>query len=151
MKLPIRRHGDDADHEFERLRSPFAAQLDHWEDFLPPAHSLLDATAPVAELEETDDGYVLEVELPGIARKDVELEVHDSRLVLAAHRVERERVGLLRRRRTTGRLALSVTLPNDVEAEHVRADLRHGVLTVVLPKTPHSRRRHIPITQRAPR
>ena len=69
-----------------------------------------------------------------------------------AQRVERERVGLLRRRnRTTGRTALAVTLPNDIDTEHVTADLKHGVLTVVIPKAPLSRRRHIPISQRVTR
>ncbi len=152
MKLPIRRNGDEADREFERLRSPFAEQLDRWQDFLRPVHSLIDATAPLVDLEETDDSYVLDVELPGISRHDVDLHVDAGRLVLTAQRVERERVGLLRHRtRTTGRLALAVTLPNDVETEHVAADLEHGVLTVVIPKTPASRRRHIPITQRSRR
>lgn len=147
MKLPIRRQGDNADHEFERLRSTFAEQLDRWQDFLRPAHSLVDAAAPLADLEETDDSYVLEVELPGTSRQNVELHVDDSRLVLTAQRTERERVGLLRHRtRTTGRFALAVTLPSDVETEHVRADIEHGVLTIVIPKAPHSRRRHIPIT-----
>jgi len=152
MQLPIRRGGDDPSREFERLRSPFAAQLERWQDFLAPVHSLIDAAAPRTDLEETDDSYVLEVELPGVSRHDIDLQVEESRLVLTAQRVERERVGLLRHRnRTTGRTALAVTLPSDIDTEHVTADLKHGVLTVVIPKGPHSRPRHIPITQRATR
>lgn len=150
MKLPIRRNGDGADSEFERLRSPFADQLENWPDFLAPVHSLVDAAVPLADLEETDDSYVLEVELPGIARRDVDLQVEDSRLTLTARRVERRRRGLLRHRtRATGRLALAVTLPSGIDPDQVVADLHHGVLTVVIPKAPRSRRRRIPVTHRA--
>ena len=151
MTLPIRRDGDGADRDFHLLRRSFAEQLDHWPDFFTPVHSLIDAVAPRADLEETDDHYLLEVELPGISRRDVDLQLDDSRLVVTAQRVERERVGLLRHRtRATRRFALALTLPADVDGEAVTADLRHGVLSVLLPKTPHARRRRIRVRHHAP-
>ena len=149
MKLPIRRGDGDAHGDFDVLRRSFAEQLERWPDFFEPVHSLIDAAVPLADLEETDDSYLLEVELPGISRRDVDLQLDDSRLVLTAQRVERERTGLLRHRtRTTGRLALAVTLPPDVDGDGVHADLDRGVLTVVIPKARHARRRHIPIHHR---
>jgi len=149
VKLPIRRKGNGSDGEFERLRSPFAHQIENWPDFLQPVHSIIDAAVPPVDLEETDDSYLLEVDLPGISRRDMDLRVDDSRLVLTAQRGERSRVGLLRHRaRTTGRLALVVSLPGDVDSDAVTADLHHGVLTVVVPKTPRARRRRILVTQR---
>ena len=149
MKLPIRRSDDGAERRFERLRGPFSEQLERWPDFVRPLHSALDAAAPLADLEETDEAYLLEVELPGVARRDVELHVDSDRLVLTAHRYERERVGLLRHRtRTTGRYALSFAFPGEVDPADVRADLHDGVLTVTVPKAAHARRRRIPVTSR---
>lgn len=146
MKLPIRRHDDDADREFEQLRQPFAEQLEHWPDFFRPLHSFVDATAPLADIEETDDSYLLDVELPGVRRADIDLQVDGGRLVLTAERHERARVGLLRHRtRTTGRLALSVTLPGAVDGDGVTATFRDGVLSVNVPKAAHERRRRIPV------
>lgn len=149
LPLPLPRRGDgaDAEVEVERQRSPLAHQVERWPDVLEPVRGLLDAAAPPTELKETDDSYVLKVELPGISRRDVDLQVDDSRLVLTAQRLERERAGLLRHRtHATGRLGLALTLPNDVDTDAVRADLQHGVLTVVIPKTPQARRRRIPVS-----
>ena len=153
MRLPIRRSDDDSgrqlERQFERLREPFSEQLDRWPDFVRPLHSMLDAAAPKADLEETDDSYLLEVELPGIRRRDVELQVDGGRLVLTAQRHERERVGLLRHRtRTTGRYALSFSFPAEVDVERVQADLDSGVLSVVLPKAAGARRRRIAVQAR---
>lgn len=143
MKLPIRRHHDGgAERQFEQLRRPFAEQLDQWPDFVRP----LDAVAPLADVEETDDSYLLDVELPGVRRGDVDLRVDGGRLLLTAERHERERVGLLRHRtRTTGRLALAVALPDAVDEDGVTADLHDGLLTVVVPKAAAARRRRIAV------
>ena len=105
---------------------------------------------PLAELEETDDGYLLEVELPGCRREDIDVQVDSGRLRISAQRRERQRVGLLRSRtRTTGRYLLDVALPAPVDGDAVSASLDHGVLTVAVPKTTRARRRRIPVrTQR---
>lgn len=152
MKLPIRRHDDDPGADFERLRRSFADQLERWPDFVLPPVRATDATTPLVDVEETDDSYLLDVELPGVERPDVTLEVEpDGRLMLTAERRERVRAGLLRHRtRTGGRLALSLHLPAALQPEAVTADLVHGVLHVRLPKAAGSRRRRIPITP-APR
>src|SRR4051812_963329 len=53
---------------------------------------------PQADLEETDDAYLVDIELPGVHKKDVNVEVIDRRLVITGERKEKERVGVLRRR-----------------------------------------------------
>ena len=151
MDVPIRRRDRDRrpEQEFERLRDAFVEQLEHWPDFdraLPDAvHDVL----PLVDVEETDDSYVLEVELPGVRRDDVDLEVDQGRLRLTAERRERQRVGLLRHRtRTTGRYSMALTLPGPVDGDAVSASLDHGLLTVVVPETDRARRRRIPIGHR---
>lgn len=146
MRLPVRRSDDGAERQFERLRESFAQQLDRWPDFVQPLHSLLDGATPLVDLEETDDSYLLDVDLPGVSRKDVELHVDGDRLVLTAQRHERERVGLLRHRtRTTGRFALAFGFPGEVDQAGVEADLADGVLSVRIPKAAHARRRRIAV------
>src|SRR5690606_26044133 len=104
------------------------------------------ALTPLADVEETDDAYVVELDLPGVKRGDVDVEVDGRRLSVRGERKERERAGILRRReRTVGRFAYEVTLPGDVDADGVEARLDDGVLSVRLPKPEHDRRRRIPI------
>ena len=150
MGWPVRRRDDDPEADFERLRRPFAEQLERWPDFFRPVADLLDATTPLVDVEETDDGYLLDVELPGVAREALDLHVQaDGRLTLRAHRRERERRGVLRHRtRTTGELALTLALPLAVDPDGVTADLDAGVLHVRVPKAARAPRRTIKVERR---
>jgi HSP20 family protein len=106
-----------------------------------------DRWLPPADLEETDDAWTVEVELPGVRDDDVDVELEDGVLTVAGEVREKERTGILRRRtRRAGAFRYVVTLPGDVDAEHVDAQLRDGVLTVRVPKSPDTQRRHIRVT-----
>ena len=151
MDLPIRRRDDDRrpEQEFEQLRNAFASQLERWPDFVSSLHERLRDVAPLVDVEETDDSYLFEVELPGVKREDIDLQVDQGSVRLTGERRERQRVGLLRHRtRTTGRFSLAVTLPGPVDSEAVTAGLDHGVLTIVVPKADQARRRRISVGRR---
>jgi len=92
---------------------------------------------PAVDLCETADTFVVTAELPGLTREQVRIEVHDGRLTLHGrrdarvpceqyHQVERGHVEFSR----------SFALPASVDAERIAADLRHGVLTITVPKRP---------------
>lgn len=104
---------------------------------------------PGAEVEERDDEYVVTVELPGVKKGDVDVELSGRRLTVRAERKEVERRGLLRRstRRAERALAFETLLPSEVEADRADATLEDGVLTVHLPKPESARRarRKVPI------
>lgn len=151
MDLPIRRRDDDRrpQQEFERPRGAFAGQLEQWPDFVRSVERVFNDVTPLVDIEETDDSYLLEVELPGVKRADIDLQVDQGRLRLTGERRQRERLGFLRHRtRTTGRFSLDVALPAPVGSDAVHASLDHGVLTIVVPKAEQARRRRIPIDHR---
>ena len=104
------------------------------------------AWMPVTDIEETDDAWVIEVELPGVDRKDVNVEMRDSELIISGEIKEKERKGVLRRQtRKTGEFEYRVTLPGDSDAEHIEANLHDGVLTVRVPKTEQAKPRRIEV------
>jgi HSP20 family protein len=104
------------------------------------------AWMPVTDIEETDDAWVIEVELPGVNRKDVNVEMRDSELIISGEIKEKERKGVLRRQtRKTGEFEYRVTLPGDSDAEHIEANLHDGVLTVRVPKTEQAKPRRIEV------
>jgi HSP20 family protein len=104
------------------------------------------AWSPLVDLEETDDAYVVEAELPGVKRGDVDIELVGNELVISGEVKERERMGVLRRQtRRTGNFNYRVTLPDTVDADKVDASLADGVLTVRVPKSEKARRRKIEI------
>lgn len=102
--------------------------------------------APFADLEETEEAYLVEVELPGVKKQDVSVELSGRRLVVSGERKERERSGVLRRRgRAVGRFHYEVLLPGEVDPEGVSANLDEGVLSVRVPKAPAERPRRIEV------
>jgi HSP20 family protein len=147
MNLPIHRRAKKADDErdFEHLRRSLLADLDRWPGFADELISHLGDVVPLADVEESE-AYVVDIELPGVRRDDVAIEIANGQLSVTAERRERQRVGLLRRTtRTTGRFRLQITLPQEVDADAVTASLDHGMLTVTVPKAARARRRRIPI------
>src|SRR5919201_4865222 len=83
-----------------------------------------------------EDAWIVEAELPGVQREDVNVDGRDSELAITGEIKERERKGILRRQtRRKGEFDFRVTLPGEADAEHIDADLAEGVLTVRIPKS----------------
>jgi HSP20 family protein len=102
--------------------------------------------APLADIEETDEAWVIEVELPGVKKGDIQIEVSDSELSITGEIKERERKGILRRRtRRTGHFEYRVALPGELDPENIDASLNEGVLTVRIPKPERAKPRRIEI------
>jgi HSP20 family protein len=105
------------------------------------------AWAPLADTSETDDAYVVEADLPGVKREDIDVEISARELVITGELKEREREGVLRRgTRRTGRFEYRALLPTDVKAEGINAALTGGVLTITVPKAEPVKSRHVEIT-----
>jgi HSP20 family protein len=101
---------------------------------------------PLVDIEETDDAWILEAEVPGVNRKDVNVDVRDSEVFISGEIKEKERRGILRRRtRPVGRFEFRVMLPGDVDADGIDAKLDDGVLNVRIPKAEKAKPRRIQI------
>jgi HSP20 family protein len=86
------------------------------------------------------------VELPGVDRDDVRVEMSDTELSISGETRERERVGVLRHRtRRTGTFRYRTTLPVGVNPDQVEARLENGVLTVRVPRPEQAKARRIKI------
>jgi HSP20 family protein len=101
---------------------------------------------PAADLSETDDAYLIEVDLPGVDRADIDVQVEGPDLVVTGKTKESLRERLLRRGRRSGRFELRATLPGDIDPDRVEAHLSDGVLRVTAPKARAGGARHIQIT-----
>ncbi len=102
--------------------------------------------SPLVDIEEADDAYVVEAELPGVKREDVNIELVGNELTITGEVKQRKHTGALRRQtRRTGRFAYRVGLPAQVEAENIEASLSDGVLTVRVPKAERAKRKKIEV------
>ncbi|MBT2493237.1 Hsp20/alpha crystallin family protein [Streptomyces sp. ISL-96] len=102
---------------------------------------------PAGDIEETDDAYVLELDLPGLRKDQVSVEVLDSELAVHGEVKEKERTGVVRRQtRRVGQFDYRMSLPADADAERISAELTNGVLTVHVPRAEKAKPRRIEIT-----
>jgi HSP20 family protein len=134
---PFRELEDIQEHLSELLRSTWPAPIDE----------AVRPWVPPVDIEETEDEWILEAELPGVDKKDINVEVRESEVVISGDIKERERKGILRRRtRKTGEFEFRATLPGPTDPEAITADVRDGVLTVRIPKPEEARPRRISVT-----
>jgi HSP20 family protein len=101
---------------------------------------------PLVDIEETEDAWIVEAELPGVKPEDVNVELRGAELAISGEIKEREREGILRRRtRKTGEFDYHITLPGDADAEQIEAKLHDGILSVRIAKPEQERPRRIAV------
>ena len=103
---------------------------------------------PPVDLHEVEDKYVITAEVPGLTREDVQINVEDGRVTLAGMRRQRAAAceQYHRLERGHGPFSRTFELPLPVVVDAVTADLKDGVLTVVLPKSPEGASRRIRVS-----
>lgn len=103
---------------------------------------------PAVDLLETAEHYTVLVELPGLRRDDIQIQLRDGRLTISGVRREREAPleQVHRIERGHGQFSRTFQLPVPVDAERITADLRDGVLVVKCPKATDGPMRRIHIS-----
>jgi HSP20 family protein len=105
--------------------------------------------APAVEVKELPDKFVLKVDLPGIKKEDIKLEVSDNILTISGERKEEKEekeAQYYRREIVYGSFYRSIQLPPNVDPEKITAKLENGVLTIEIPKTEKAKAKEIPIS-----
>lgn len=92
---------------------------------------------------------IVRASLPGFKKEEVDVQVHEGVLSIRGQRTEEatqtsERYH--RRERRTGLVSRLISLPETVNGEDVKAELKDGVLTLRLPKTPKEQPRKVQIS-----
>lgn len=88
------------------------------------------------DVQDNENEYVIEAELPGIAKEEVSVSLDDGRLKIAVNKeenIEKEEKNYIHRERRCTAMARNVFLANP-DGEGTQAKLDNGVLTVVVPK-----------------
>ncbi len=103
--------------------------------------------APAVDLCETQDSFVFAVELPGLARDQVRIDVHENKLTLQGRREARVSCeSYLQVERGHGEFCRTFLLPHAVNADGVTADLADGVLTITVKKSPVEEPRRVAVS-----
>ena len=112
---------------------------------------------PLGDISETDDAFVVRVDLPGVSKDQIDIQLQDRELVITGEIPDQQgqegQQGQQqqdeRRHRTqrpTGRFEFRAILPGEVNADGVTAQLKDGVLTVNVPKSEMAKPHRIEIS-----
>jgi HSP20 family protein len=130
--------------EFENLYS----EMDRLAQWVFGGYTGDGAWLPAADIVETDSAYVIEIELPGVRREDVDVNLNGNELVVTGEVKERKREGLFRRRtRRVGEFEMRVTLPGYLREGDIEASLAYGVLKVYVPKAESTKSSKITVSE----
>jgi HSP20 family protein len=126
---------------------PFLALRDlmRWDPFreIAPAWTSLEGAgfAPAFEVKETKEGFVFTADLPGVAEKDLQVQLSENRLSISGKREsEQTEQGetFYTSERSYGSFTRAFTLPEGIDRDKLRAELKGGVLSVIVPKRPEA-------------
>jgi HSP20 family protein len=108
--------------------------------------------APPVDIYEDDKKVVLKLEVPGIDEKDLDVRMENHTLTVKGERKmekEEKEENFHRIERRYGSFFRAFTLPSTVDAEHIKADYRDGVLKVELTKKPEAQPKQIKVNAAA--
>jgi len=136
--------------DIDRLFSDFMRDFTTQGDVDNADAGEMNAIAPRLDLVEKGDAYMLRADMPGVSPKDVKVQVTGDTLTIEGEtREERGEGGdggaERFRERVWRRYQRAVTLPDSIDASRIEANLRHGVLTLTLPKSEQARPRQIDV------
>jgi len=115
----------------------------------PPLLNRKVEISPPCDLEDTEGHYLFALDLPGINKDDIQIDISGNQLTISGERQEEKRQDKDSQRyveRRYGSFTRSFTLPSEVDADKVEANYDNGVLRIAVPKTEKTKRSHIKIS-----
>ena len=110
---------------------------DSLNSLLRPFGSWFDAGSGVmkTDVQSTENEYVLNIDVPGVTKENVNISLSDGYLTIEAVRnSSTENKDYVVRERTFGRMSRTFYVGDDIREENVKAKYDNGVLTVIVPK-----------------
>jgi HSP20 family protein len=102
--------------------------------------------APAFEVKENKDGYLFKADMPGVKEQDIDITRTGNRLTITGKReAEKEDKGdtYYAYERSYGAFTRAFTLPEGIDDDHIHAELKEGVLTLMVPKKPEAQPKKI--------
>ena len=105
--------------------------------------------SPAVDIYETESEIIVQAELPGMERKEIELSLENNVLTLKGDRrfeKEGKDENYHRIERSYGSFTRAFSIPAMVNEEEIKADYKEGVLAILLPKKERARSKQIEIS-----
>jgi len=138
------------EHEWDPFRwartllrwDPWRGGMPNWPEM--PASSFM----PAFEVKETKEGFLFKADVPGVEEKDIEITLTGNRMAITGKREsekEDKTDTYYTCERSYGSFTRAFTLPEGVDPSKIHAELKKGVLTVLVPHGVHSQPKKITV------
>ncbi len=139
----------DVWNPISEFRREFDRLFDDWTTAATRSPRMENQFVPACEVEEGSDHYLLTLELAGVKKDDIKLEVIDNQIVISGERRQENQKkvnGHAYSERRFGKFQRSFALPAGVNPEKVEANYQDGILQVMVPKADSAKPRQIKIS-----
>ncbi len=119
-----------------------------WFDDIFPTPTFGRSALPAVDVRETDAEYLMEVELPGLTEKDVDVKLENTLLTISStkdEKKEEKKNGYVLRERRSAHFSRSFVLPEGVDSEKIAAEFKNGILRLSFPKVPAAKPKTIEV------
>ena len=136
MMIP-RRNGNGVDIFDEVFNDPFFSEKEN--------------KIMKTDVKEKDGSYILEIDIPGYDKEDIQIELQDGYVTVTATKNEEKEdkhAKYLKRERFSGMCSRSYYVGDNVSEEDIKANFKNGILTIEFPKEPEKKieeKKYIPI------
>ena len=106
------------------------------------------AWAPAVDIHENNDSFVVKADLPGVSKEDIQIDLKDSTLTLKGEKKFESKVSkdnYIRVERSYGTFVRTFTLPENVDADKIKATYKDGVLELTIPKREEAKPKQIKV------
>ena len=118
-----------------RRTNPVSLFDETFDDFFKPMFFNLDSSVMKTDVKENDEGYTLEIEMPGYNKEDIAINLEDGYVSVSARKAEKEEDKANKYIRKERSVSCSRTYyVGDVDEKDVKAKFENGVLTLAFPK-----------------
>jgi HSP20 family protein len=137
------------DRAFDRFRRDFERVLMPYErPFGLPSLADMETSFPSIDLEDKGDRFIISAEAPGFKKDEIDINICGNTVEISGCKemtTDEKKKDYVRKERMSESFYRTLTLPEDIKYEEVSADLKDGVLEVVLPKKSPKQRKKVKI------
>ena len=122
------------------MRRPFSIIPSMW----PRMESIEEEMIPAIDIYEEDDSVIAKVELPGMKKEDISVEINNGILKIAGEKKREEKVekkNYYRIERSSGSFERRISLPVETQADKAKATFKDGVLQIKIPKSEEAKKK----------
>lgn len=131
-----------------QLNTLFERTFDEFEPWEKPLAKMT-SWKPAIELHEEKDEYVMKVELPGVNKEDINIEINENQIIISGEteqKRENKKDNIYRSEFRYGKYMRTISMPSEINTEETKAEFKNGILKIEAPKVEKEHKKYKKLT-----